>query len=72
MRPKVFWLTGLGLLGVCDIWASFNATEGDSLSEVIRDVYRVQTPEGKVAFLSSWALLSVWFVPHIVNKVKGS
>jgi hypothetical protein len=69
-RPLVMWVAGISPLVVLDIWASYNDIEGDSLSEVIRDVWQTATPAGRVRFLLTYAAFSAWFIPHINRKVQ--
>lgn len=71
-RPvaSAFWLGALGSLGLFDYWCAKNATDGDSLSECTRDVLRTHTRVGQVAFVTSWAALSAWLIPHICRTIK--
>lgn len=69
-RPAHIWGGTLGALIVFDVWAAYNAIEGDSLSEVTRAALRTDTPEGKALFVLGWAALSAWLVPHICRAVR--
>lgn len=69
-RPVVVWSSTIGALIVADLWAAYNAVEGDSLSEVTRTALRTDTPEGKALFVLGWAALTAWFVPHICRTIK--
>lgn len=69
-HPVLVWIAGIGALVALDIWADRNDTPGDSLSEVVRQVYRTETPMGRVRFIGSWAFLTSWFIPHIIKKIK--
>lgn len=69
-RPVVVWVTAIGSLSLFDVWAAYNAVEGDSLSEVTRTALRTDTPEGRALFVLGWAALSAWFVPHICRTIK--
>ena len=63
-RPAIFWGASVGALVAVDIWAHVNATDGDTLSEQIRAVYRTDTAPGRVALVVSWAVLTAWAIPH--------
>lgn len=64
------WLTvGAGLVAL-DYWCAVNGTEGDSLSECTRAALRTHTRAGQVAFVTGWAVLSGWLVPHICRSIK--
>lgn len=36
-------------------------------SHLIRVIFKIDTPEGKVAFVASWVALTAWFLPHILK-----
>jgi hypothetical protein len=38
-----------------------------TLSASTRYVFKTHTPTGKVAFVSGWAALTMWFLPHVLN-----
>jgi hypothetical protein len=70
MRPTVVW-GGLLAAGVAyEAYGVFGEVEGDTLSEVTRQVFRTEHPVGKAVFVCAWAALSVWLVPHIVAKAS--
>jgi hypothetical protein len=69
-RPHHVWGGALGALIVFDIWAAYNAIEGDSLSEVVRTTLRTDTTEGRALFVLGWAALTAWFLPHICRTIK--
>lgn len=64
-RPEAVWGSLFALGGTYELYALLNDTEGDTLSEVTRDVFDVQTRRGKVMFTGLYAGFSLWFVPHI-------
>lgn len=66
-RPALVWGSILGALSVFDLWCARNATQGDSLSECARLVYRTHTRAGRVALGASWAILTAWLLPHLWN-----
>lgn len=66
-RPLVTWSASLGALVAYDVWCSWNETAGDSLSEVLREVFRVGTPAGRVVVVGGWAVLAAWFLPHLTR-----
>lgn len=61
------WVGIFGALGILDVWASRNEYEGDTLSEVTRDLFHVDTPAGKVALVGGWLGLSAWLLPHLIR-----
>lgn len=65
-----FWLTVLAGLGLFDLWCAKNATDGDSLSEVAREVFRTETPAGRAALIGFWAALSAWLIPHLCRTAR--
>lgn len=66
------WGGALGALIAFDIWAAYNAVDGDSLSEVTRAALRTDTAEGRALFVIGWAALTAWFVPHICRSVADA
>lgn len=67
VSPERVW-GGLFLAGLVYEFFGLNGhVEGGTLSEVTRKVFRTHHPVGKAVFVSGWALLTAWFVPHIVR-----
>lgn len=71
-RPVAVWASIAAAVGVLDVWAAWNAREGDSLSEVIRSLFRTHTPAGRVALVLAWAGLTGWLLPHLLRGVSVS
>lgn len=71
-KPTVLWYGGLGAALTIDYWCHRNATEGDTLSECTRALFRTHHPVGRLAFVCAWAGLSCWLVPHINRRVDLS
>lgn len=73
-RPvaSAFWLGTLAALGLFDYWCAKNATDGDSLSEVAREVFRTETPAGRAALIGFWAALTAWLLPHLCRVVHDA
>lgn len=69
LRPLLTWSVAIGGLIVYDVRCHRNETLGDTLSEVLRTTLHTEHPVGRVAFLTGWAVLSAWFVPHILDYV---
>jgi len=63
---KQFWLGSIAALGVLDWWCGNVKREG-TLSQAGREVFRTNTPAGKAAWVTFWAGLSAWLIPHILN-----
>jgi hypothetical protein len=73
MSPRTarkFWVATFAGLGIFDLWLAKNATDGDSLSEVAREVFRTETPAGRAALIGFWGALSAWLIPHLLRRVK--
>lgn len=60
---------GLILAGAAfEAYAIRNDKPGDTLSEVTRDVFRVQkSAKGRLLFGVAWSGFSVWFLGHILD-----
>lgn len=65
---RTFWVTTLAGLGVFDLWLAKNATDGDSLSEVTRELFRTETPAGRATLVGAWAMLTAWLIPHLLHR----
>lgn len=61
------WVGAIVVLGVVDLL--MDRTQGVTLSQTTRDLYRVQTPVGKVALIASWSGLTVWLIPHLLKRI---
>lgn len=72
MKPKVLvpafcgWIGTIGTMIVADIVLD-KRRNGSTLSETARYVFRTDTRLGKAVFVGSWAALTGWLVPHIIN-----
>lgn len=69
-RPVSVWAVGIGVLTAYELWTVLNGRKGDTLSEVLRGVFHVDTPEGRRLFEASWDALGAWFVPHITGEPR--
>lgn len=65
--PPVEWALGIGYLAVVDAIRDRGEPDGDTLSEVIRQVFNVNTPQGRAAFTATLAAGAVLFHRHIVK-----
>ena len=63
-QPRIIWGGTLGALVLVDLWAAYNAIDGDSLSEVVRDTFRTDTNAGRAVLIGAWVGLSAWVIPH--------
>lgn len=68
MSPRRVWGGLLAAGGMYEFYALVNDTEGDTLSEVTRDVFRCHTRRGKIMFTIMYVGFSVWFLPHVAAK----
>lgn len=50
--PRAEWSLGIGYLVLVDILRDRGEPDGDTLSEVTREVFRVHTPRGRLAWLA--------------------
>lgn len=72
MPPRVMWGGILGALIALDLYCDRDAVVGNTFSEVTRDVFKVHTPAGRVAFVGAWGGLTAWYLPHILRRAAGS
>lgn len=80
-HPLAVW-TGVAVgVAALDVACDRNDIPGDTLSETVRWLFRVDHPDprvawaGRVAFAGAWAALTGWVVPHIwhlSNDVRRS
>lgn len=63
---RLAW-AGLLVVGIALEAESLHRHDGATLSETTRAVFRTNTPEGRIAFVGFWSVLTVWFVPHIIH-----
>lgn len=63
-HPGLFWGAAIAGLVAVDVWTHVNATDGDTLSEQVRPLFRTHTPAGRVALIAAWAALTAWVLPH--------
>lgn len=66
------WGGVLGAVIALDLYCDRDAVVGNTFSEVTREVFRVDTPLGRVAFVGAWGGLTAWWLPHIVRKAAHS
>lgn len=63
------WSLALAYPVIVDIVRNWGDPDGDTLSEVTRDVFRVHTPRGRLAFTATLAAGAVAFHRHICKEV---
>lgn len=66
MDPNLTWGAILGTAFVYEMYGVFNKTDGDTLSERVREWFHTKSTPGKVVFTVAWLGLTAWFIPHIV------
>jgi len=71
-RPQVVWGALFAAGFAYEAYGLYGGVEGDTLSEVTREVFRTSHPIGKAAFLGCYLGFSAWFLPHIAVKASGA
>lgn len=67
--PRMQWSLRLAALAVEDVVCDRGEPDGDTLSEVIREVFRVHTPRGRLAWLAFLVAGGVILDRHICKEV---
>lgn len=67
--PPIEWALGIGHLAVLDWLRDRGEPDADTLSEVIRDVFRVDTPHGRLAFTLTLAAGAAVLHRHICKEM---
>lgn len=49
-RPRVVWPALIGALALLDWWCDRGDPNGDTVSEIVRDWWAVETPLGRATF----------------------
>lgn len=71
-RPATcIWAAAAASLAALETYGILRPGAGHTLSEVTRTTFRTDTLAGQVAFVSAWAGLTAWFVPHILCPARG-
>ena len=65
--PRIEWALGIGYLAVVDVLRDRGEPDGDTLSEVLREVFRVDTRGGRVALGGAIAAGAVGLYRHLVK-----
>lgn len=66
----LFW-GGLLFVGTAyELRALRTKQEERTLSDVTRDVFRVDTRAGRIAFTLAWGGFTAWYAHHILSHVK--
>lgn len=66
--PRVEWVLGIGYLAVVDLLRDRGEPDGDTLSEVIREVFAVHTPLGRARFTVALIGSGAIFHRHICKE----
>ena len=61
---KKFWIGSIVGLGIID-WYRANIKHSGTLSQCGRETFRTDTTLGKAAWVTAWAVLTSWLIPHI-------
>ena len=67
--PRAEWSLGIGYLALVDILRDRGEPDGDTLSEVTREVFRVHTPRGRLTWLAFLVAGGVILDRHICKEV---
>lgn len=63
----LMWAAWVALFGVMEANAVRSEAEGDTLSERLRDWWKVKTPAGRLGFTAAWSIFAMTFLGHIVG-----
>lgn len=67
--PKAEWTLGIAYLVILDVLRDRGEPDGDTLSEVTREVFAVHTPRGRLAWLGVLVAGGVVLDRHICKEV---
>lgn len=67
LRWAFFWGVVIGGLGLFDWWRA-GKHDGSTLSEVIRALFRTDTPQGRRAFLALYSQGTRTLASHIIKE----
>ena len=67
--PRMQWSLALGYIALLDVVLDRGEPDGDTLSEVIRDTFRVHTPRGRVRWRAALVVGGVLLDRHICKEV---
>lgn len=70
-RPRVVWPALIGAVALLDWWCDRGEPNGDTLSELLREWWRVETPLGRAAFTASLALGANALHSHICKAAAA-
>ncbi|MGW0736959.1 hypothetical protein [Streptomyces sp. NPDC002851] len=62
----VIWVVLLAAGAAYELYALWNKTPGDTLSERVRAWFRVHTRPGRALFALAWVGFATWFLVHIL------
>lgn len=65
--PPMEWALGIGYLGVVDWLRDRGEPDGDTLSEVLREIFQVDTPEGRARLAVAIAAGGVILYRHLAK-----
>lgn len=66
--PRVEWTLHVLHFGILDLVRDRGEPDGDTASEVIRDLFHVDTPRGRAAFAATLAVGSTVLYRHICKE----
>lgn len=68
-RHRVLWPTLIGALALLDWWADRGEPDQDTLSELLREWFAVDTPAGRAAFTAALAVGAGVLHSHILKEL---
>lgn len=72
MHGRIVWTATIAGLAAAETWGIRHPASGWTLSELTRLAFRTHHPIGRIVFVLGWALLTRWFVPHVLREVVSS
>lgn len=67
LRWAVFWAAAIGGLGVFDGWRA-TKHDGSTLSEITRELFQVNTPQGRAVFTALFWIGAETLAAHICKQ----
>lgn len=65
--PRIEWTLGIGYLAIVDYLRAQGDADGDTLSEVVRDLVE-RHPAGRVAFTAGYTVGAIALWRHICRR----
>ena len=72
MSPRLIWGGALGALAAYDLICDRGDPDGDTLSEVTRDLFGTHTTAGRIRFIAATLGAAAWWLWHILRRAASS